>query len=264
MDILLRAWRDLRYAVRVLCKRPAFAIASIVTLALCLGANTAIFSVVDSVLLRSLPYPNLDELAAVVARVRGPGGEFTQEGQTGRAWLIVRDHASFLDAAVSSGGGSGVNLAANGKAQYVRQQRVSAGYFRVLGVSPLLGREFTSDEDRAGGPPVAILSYAFWQRSFASNPAILGAAITLRGEPYTVIGIMPAGFQTNGAADLWTALRPNTTGEGNGLNYGVIARLKPGIKWAQADAQLGSIGEAAFTGNYGAGFTARLGLIPLQ
>lgn len=264
MRFVDRTWRDLHYALRVLRKRPAFTITSVVTLALCIGANTAIFSVVDSVLLRSLPYPNPGQLAAVATYVRGRGGETTQDGQTGRAWFAVRDNASYLDAAVNAGSGMGVNLAAHGKAQYVLQQRVSAGFFRVLGIPLLLGREFTPEEDRAGGPAVAVLSYPLWQHAFGANPAILGAPITLRGEPYTITGIMPSGFQTSAPADLWTPLRPSTTGEGSGTNYEVIARLKPGVTWAQADAQLGVIGESVLKGDYREGVTARLTLIPLQ
>jgi len=143
--------RDLRYALRVLLKSPVFTITATLTLALCIGANTAIYSVVDRVLLRSLPYPRPDRLAVVTRHYQGAGGE-DDTSQAGVTWAALRDGASKLDVAVTSGLPMGVNLVAGGQAEYVTQQRVSAGYFRVLGVMPALGREFSDDEDRANGP----------------------------------------------------------------------------------------------------------------
>jgi predicted permease len=136
------------------------------------------------------------------------------------------------------GGDSGVNFAAQGHLEYVRQQRVSAGFFRVLGIAPRLGREFSRAEDTAGGPAVAVLSYDFWRRVLGEDTAALGRAIALRGEPYTVVGIMPRGFRTSLPVDLWTPLRPSRTGEGSGQNYEVIARVKPGFSWAAAADEL--------------------------
>jgi predicted permease len=263
LNFLAPAWRDLNYATRVLRKRPAFTITSVLTLALCIGANTAIFSVVDSVLLRPLPYPQPDALFDVITSLHGKGVDGEQDSQTGATWFAIRDNASDLDSAVL-GGGMGVNLATHGKAQYVHQQRVSAGFFRVLGIHPLLGREISPDEDRPGGPPVAVLSYPLWQHAFAGGSSIVGASITLRGEPYTVVGVMPSGFQTNVATDVWTPLRPNTAGEGSGQNYEVIGRLKPGVSWAEAEAQIAVVGESALKQTYRAGIQAQLQLIPLK
>jgi hypothetical protein len=139
--------RDLCYAVRVLRKSPAFTAAAVVTLALCIGANTAIFSVVDAVLLRPLPYPQPDRLVQVTAHFQGRGISADKTNLTGRIWEAIRYDATCLDRAVYSAGSMGVNFVAGGKVEYVKQQRVSAGFFHVLGIAPLVGREFSVEED---------------------------------------------------------------------------------------------------------------------
>lgn len=258
--------RDLRYAVRVLRRSPGFTLAVFATLSLCIGANTAIYSVVDAVLFRPLPYPEPDRLAQVVRTYRGGGAQDIETSQDGRTWELVRDNATYLDSAVYSGGRSGVNFAAHGSVQYVQQQRVSAGFFRVLGTAPGIGREFTAEEDRAGGPPVVILSDALWRRAFHGDPAVVGQAITLRGEPYTVVGVMPPGFRSGAPADVWTPLEPSPTGgEGSGTNYSVLARLRPGVAWVQADSQMNVIGRTAMKNRKAdSGVSVRLAVIPLQ
>ena len=122
----------------------------------------------------------------------------------------------------------------------VQPQRVSAGYFRVLGVPPAIGREFTADEDVVGGPALAILSDRLWRSVFNGDPAVVGQSILIKAEPHIVIGVMPAAFRNNVEADLWTPLRPSTTGEGAGTNYGVVARLKDGVSWPQASGEAGA------------------------
>ena len=258
-------WLDLRYALRMLRRAPSFSAIVILTLALCIGANTAIFSVIDATLLRPLPYPEPDRLAGIVTHFRYHGEEGDQHGQTGATWELIRDHATDLAAAVYSDGAGGVNFASAGTAQFVHQQRVGAGFFRVLGVSPLIGREFTRDEDRAAGPAVAVLSYAFWRRMFREDASAVGRSINLRGEPYTVVGVMPENFRSNAAVDLWTPLRPATTGEGGGMNYTIVARLKPGITWRQADSQLEAVGARAIEERrFDKGVSAKMALEPLQ
>src|SRR6185503_18487217 len=113
-----------------------------------------------------------------------------------------------------------------------------------------MGREFTADEDRRGGPPAAILSYGVWTRVFGSDPAIVGQAIRLRGEPYTVVGVMPNGFISSEPVDVWTPLRPATTGEGEGTNYGMIARVRAGATWDQANAEINQLGAPAVMRDY--------------
>jgi len=258
-------WLDLRYALRMLRRAPSLSAIVILTLALCIGANTAIFSVIDATLLRPLPYPEPDRMAGIVTHFRYHGEEGDQRGQTGATWELVRDHANDLDAAVYSDGAGGVNFASGGTAQYVQQQRVGAGFFRVLGVHPQIGREFTRDEDRPGGPAVVVLSHHFWRRVFHEDASIVGRSINLRGEPYTVAGVMPENFRSDAAADLWTPLRPATTGEGGGMNYAIIARLKPGVTWAQADSQMEAVGARAIEAMHvGKEVSARMRLETLQ
>ncbi|MBV8842211.1 MAG: ABC transporter permease [Bryobacterales bacterium] len=240
--------RDFRFAVRVLRKSPAYTITAIATLALCIGANTAIFSIVDSVLFRPLPYPEPDRLAWVSELQHTPDGDYEETAQNGRRWEFLRDNVRTMDIAVYASGSQGVNLAPPGMgAQYVKQQRVSAGFFRVLGVAPLIGREIQPVEDVAGGPAVAVLSHSLWRRAFASDRAIVGRKILLRGEPYTVIGIMPSDFRSVPPAELWTPLRPSTTGEGGGANYSVIARLKPGFRRQDGQAELAALSGPLFS-----------------
>ncbi len=257
-------WIDFRYALRMLRRAPSFSAIVILTLALCIGANTAIFSVIDATLLRPLPYPQPDRLARVVTHFRHHGQEGYQDSQTGTTWELIRDHATDLDRAVYSAGAGGVNFAAGGTAQYVQQQRVGDGFFRVLGIPPLIGREFTRDEDHPGGPAVVILSYQFWRRVLHEDRAAIGRSINLRGEPYTVIGVMPENFRSDAPADLWTPLRPTTNGEGSGMNYEIVARLKPGVTWGQADNQIETIGAAIEQMHFNKDVSARLQLETLQ
>jgi len=243
--------RDLRYAFRMLRKTPGFTVVALVTLALGIGVNTAVFTVVNALLLEPLPFPEPDRLATVVSARRTPRGASENDSVDGKTFLAIRDGATTVDVAVSSGGmGGGVNLFANGAAASVEQRRVSAGYFAVLGIKPFLGREFIADEDRPGGQPVAVLSYGVWTRVFGSDPAIVGQAIRLRGEPYTVVGVMPNGFISSEPVDVWTPLRPSTTGEGEGTNYGMIARVRAGATWDQANAEINQLGAPAVMRDY--------------
>jgi predicted permease len=255
--------RDLRYAARVLRKSPTFTAAAVATLALCIGANTAIFSVVDAVLLRPLPYPHPERLFSVARHFQGKGSEAYQTNLWGSVWEAVRDNAAYVDAAVFSEWSMGVNFAAGDRVEYVKQQRVSAGFFGVLGITPLIGREFSADEDRKGGPAVTVLSYALWKRAFRADPSIVGQAVTLRGEPHTVVGVLPAHFQSSVPADLWTPLRPSRSGEGEGSNYAVVARLRSGTTWAQANGQIEAIG-APLLRERGQGPSTHLRLISFQ
>ncbi|MEO8027581.1 MAG: ABC transporter permease, partial [Bryobacteraceae bacterium] len=235
-------WKDLRYATRQLRKSPGFALTVVLTLAFCIGANTAIFSIIDAVFLRPLPYPAADRLAMVCSVFSKGTLEETQSSQDGTQWEMVRDHVPLLDAAPYSEGSGGVNLAVGNSAQYVQQQRVGAGFFRILGVPPAIGREFTREEDVPNGAPVVVLSHGLWQRLFQGDPAAIGRALQLRGEPYTIVGVMPKDFRTDAPeTDLWTPLRASTRGEGGGSNYGIIARVRDGASWAQANGQLNTV-----------------------
>lgn len=231
-------WRDLRYAVRVLRRTPAFTATSIVTLALVIGANTAVFSLANGLLLQPLPYPDSGRLYLVEATFTSPRGQFRGTSVDGFVWEALRRTPQRDQAAVFSDMSTGVNLALNNQAFFVDQQRVGAGFFRTLGVAPAIGREFTDAEDRPGGPPVVVLNHDLWRRAFDSDPQVLGSTILLRGEPWEVIGAMPEGFRSTADADVWTPLRPSTTGEGGGTNYAVVLRVPAGTPATAVQAEL--------------------------
>ncbi|HEY7500066.1 MAG TPA: ABC transporter permease [Vicinamibacterales bacterium] len=232
-------WQDARYALRTLRRAPAFALAALVTLALGIGANAAIFSVVHAVLLRPLPYPEPERLVQFVRR--HPGGP--QDGQTGRRYLFFRDHS---DAAVMAAwrNPTGINLVAGDSAEFVRMMPVSKEFFDVFGVRPALGTAFTADHDRAGGPAAAILSHGLWLRRFGGGRDAIGQSIVLGEQSHVVLGVMPPSFSWLSPADLYVPLRPSTTGPGGGFNYGVVARLRSGITLEQANASAAATWQA--------------------
>jgi predicted permease len=259
------AARDARFAVRVLRKAPVFTIAASLTLALAIAVNAAMFSVVDGVLLKPLPYPDADRLALVTVISRGEGESDENTSVDGATWQMIRDHASTIDRAVCSMWPTGANVVAGGTATYVQRQRVGSGFFGVLGVRPFIGREFNADEDRAGGPAATVLSHGLWRAMFNGDPGVVGRTLMLRGEASTVVGVMPEGFQTGVRADLWTPLRASTTGEGEGENYAVVARVRAGTEWTRADAEMRQIGaEILRRRPLPAGFSRWFSLQPLQ
>lgn len=239
--------QDVRLALRQLHKSPGFALAVILTLALGIGVNTAVFSSLNGFLLRPLPYPQPDRLAVLVLHQEGispKSGQFQQQdatSQDGETWEMVRDNVPSVQIA-SFGMTSGVNLQADSVSgnniRYVQDMRVSAHYFDVLGISPFLGRGFTEEEDRPNGPKAVILSHALWQSVLQSDPQALGRQIILKGEPHTIVGVLPPRAQTTGVADLWTPLQPHQSGECGGDNCMIVMRLIPGATWQQVSAQL--------------------------
>lgn len=238
---------DLRFAFRQLNKNPAYALAVIFTLALGIGVNTAVFSMVDGFMLRRLPYPEPDRIAALVVQQEGTDtktGRSTYDEDnsfTGESWQTLKGNVSGVTLA-SWGGVSGVNLksgADTGNAiRYVHEARVSARYFEVLGIPFYLGRSFTEQEDIPHGPQVVVLSYALWQSTFHGDANLIGKNIQLKGEPFTVVGILPRHTVTPSNANLFTPLRPAPTGECGGNNCGILIRLNPGTTWQQVNAQL--------------------------
>ena len=268
VPILEPVVRDLRYAVRMLRKAPAFTAIALVTLAVGIGVNTAVFTVVNGVLLRPLPFPEPERLATIITVSSGSDGVVYRrpQGLDGGTFIALRDNARLIDVAVqgSGGWGVGVNMVAQDRAANVKQSRVSADYFKVLGIPPLMGREFTREEDRPGGDAVAVLSHALWTRVFNADPDIIGTAISLRGEPYTVVGVMPAGFNSGTPADVWTPVRSSATGEGGGTNYALYARLRPGASWEQASAEVRLLASPEMLKQFRAGTTVHCWLMPLQ
>lgn len=228
---------DVRYGLRQLLRDRGFTLTVMVTLALAIGANTAIFSVVNALLLESLPYAHPERMGTIFIRVEGAKPIDEMHAIDGAQWETLRDNVPSLIAA-AYGWFSGVNLQAGQRAQYVHDGRVSAHYFDVLAIHPLLGRSFTEGEDRPNGPKAAVLSYGLWHSVFGSDPSIVGQAIRLKSESYTVIGVLPEGAETPLNADVYTSLQPSRAGEGGGTNFGVITRLRDGATWQQADAEI--------------------------
>lgn len=258
---------DLKYGYRQLVKAPGFAITAILTLGLAIGANTAVFSLVDAALLKSLPYPEPERLGTLGASYTRDGVVVDRgsRGLDGKGWFAVRDQAASVHAAVYSGMSARVSLVTEARTMTVSPQRVSAGYFRVLGVPPAIGREFTVEEDVTGGPALALLSDALWHSAFNGEPSVVGRTILLKGEPHTVIGVMPASFKSNSDADLWTPTRPSLTGEGGGTNYGLVARVKDGVTWSQAAAEVGAAADSVMARRTSAsGLTVNNTLMPLH
>ena len=242
--------RDLRFAFRQLTKSPGFALAVILTLALGIGVNTAVFSMVDGFMLRSLPFREPERVAALIFHVQGVSQRSEQyfseddDSHNGVTWQALKENLHSATIA-SWGATGGVNLqaaTAGGAAiRYVHDTHVSADYFDVLGVPLAMGRSFTAEEDRPHGPNAVVLSYGLWQSAFHGDASIVGRAIDLKGEPYAVVGVLARGAVTPGNADLFTPLRPATTGECGGTNCGILMRLKPGANWQQVAAELAPI-----------------------
>ncbi len=230
-------WQHLRFAARQLRRNPGFTLAVIITLALSIGANTAIFSLVNALMLKSLPYSHSERMGTIYARVTGPGASDERTGIDGEKWELLRENVPALISAVS-GGASGVNLKAGSRVEYIHEGRISAHYLDVLAVQPLLGRNFSEDEDRPHGPKAAVLSYSLWRNVFGTDPSILGQAILLKGEPYMVVGVLPQGATTPLNADVYTNLQPSREGEGGGTNFDAITRLRDGANWQAANAEI--------------------------
>jgi predicted permease len=229
--------QNFRQATRQLWRNPGFTVTVVITLALSIGANTAIFSVVSALMLKSLPYLHLERMGTIYMRVIGSGDSDERTGIDGEKWELLRDGVPALISAVS-GGSSGVNLRAGSRAQYVHDGRISAHYLDVLGVQPFVGRNFSEDEDRPHGPKAAILSYGLWHNLSGADQTLLGQPILLRGEAYTLVGVLPQDATTPLNADVYTSLQPSREGEGSGTNFEAITRLRDGASWQEADAEI--------------------------
>jgi len=229
--------QNLKFAIRQLRRNPGFAAAVVITLALAIGANTAIFSVVNALMLTSLPYPHPQDLGTIFRRVQGSNPYDGPHGIDGQQWELLSDDVPALVSAIS-GRNAGVNLQAGKRADYVQDGRISQHYLDVLDIQPAVGRNFTAAEETPDGANSVIISYRLWHNVLGGDRSILGQAIQLKGEAYTVIGILPRAATTPLNADVYTPLRPSTQGEGGGTNYDVISRLRKDATWQEADAEL--------------------------
>jgi predicted permease len=247
METLLQ---DIRYGARVLARHKAFTAVAVITLALGIGANTAIFSVVNELLLRPLPYRDAERIVML--------WEVTPEGRhqnttSRKNFLAWREQSKSFET-IAAFSDQRANLTGAGDPEEVSTQMASSGLFNVLGVDAVVGRTFTKDDIQPGATRVAVLGYGLWQRRFGGDRGVIGKPITLSGEPYTVIGVVPANFQwhirsrsgTGKPAEVWTLLtmpasQADTGGAWHGRFLSVVGRLKPGVSREQADAELKTI-----------------------
>ncbi len=228
--------QDLRYAFRLLAKSPGFTAIAILTLALGIGANTAIFSVVNAVLLRPLAFRDPSRLVIVTEKSPFPTISTSYEN-----YVDWRDQSRSFES-MEATRGTGLSLTGAGEPELLLARMATAGLFPLLGVEAHIGRTFSPEEDRAGGAPVALLSYGLWQRRFGGSREIIGKPITLASRPYTVIGVLPAGFQILQPADVFVPFKPwaATLPDDRNWHPGIIAvaRLKPGVSREQARAEM--------------------------
>jgi predicted permease len=238
-------WQDLRYASRTLGQRPGFAAVAILTLALGIGASTVMFTVVNGVLLRPLPYPQPDKLAAVHGHSDDWNAELFGEQNVAYPDFLdcERESRSLMLAGSLFDGGT---ISGSGLPEYVDLQEITSNLFSVLRVDLVQGRAFLPEEDRTGAAPVMILGYSFWQRHFAGRPDVLGTSLSLDDKLYTVVGIAPSGFRMRDSEpDVMTPLGQDTAKflQSRGAHpIGVVARLQPGATLAAAQAELSLIG----------------------
>jgi predicted permease len=247
MDTLLL---DLRQAFRGMRNNPAFVATAVLALALGIGANTAIFSVVNEVILKPLAYPEPDRLVAVERSFKQGTGESVSVPK----FNYWKDHNQVFDSITAYDfGGPGLNLSNGSTPEQVRGSHVSQQFFRVFGAAPFLGHTFTAADDVPNGPHVTVLSYALWSRRFNSDPNIIGKAIDLSGQPFTVIAVMPASFQDQSendtGADLWLPLQADPASSVRAHYLSVVARLKQGVSVGAANAQLKLVADAFRRGN---------------
>jgi predicted permease len=242
--------KDVAYAVRMLAKSPGFSLAAILSLAIGIGANTSIFSILDALLLRPLPYKDAGRL--VILWNRSPGLNITEDWfSTAQYFDIKTGHHGFEQVAIAIGGND--NLTSHGEPERVGTIRISSNLLPMLGQSAALGRTFSADEDSPGRPATALLSHGMWERHYGADPRIIGQSVTLNGLPYEVVGIMPPSFSlprevlpTLGGAEQADILLPlplpaDAAQNRDHEDYNIMGKLKPGVSAAQAQAEMDTI-----------------------
>jgi putative ABC transport system permease protein len=231
---------DLRHAWRVLRKSPAFTAIAVSALALGIGANTAIFSVINQVLLKPPPYPEPDRIMQVVRGFPDYQGRASSSIPKFNAW---KKNDVFESMAAYDFTGPGMNIGGSDHPEQVKGIHVSSEYFRVFGVSPVFGRTFTPEEDVPNGPKVAVISYQLFSRRFGGDLRLVGTPIQIAGEPTMLVGVLPATFKPDPPADVFIPLQadPNSSNQGHYLS--VAGRLKPGVTLKAARAQMKVVGE---------------------
>ena len=241
MNMFGDLWQDLRYGLRTLRKSPGFTVVAVLALALGIGADSAIFSVVNTVLLRPLPYQDPDRLVMVWEDATKAG--YPRNTPAPANYIDWREQNQVFEGMAAIANIS-FNLTGDGEPERIDGRRVSASLFPLLGVEPHLGRVFLPEEDQPGANRAVIMSYGLWQRRFGSDPDITGKQLTLNGESFTVVGVMPPHFQFPSREDeLWIpiAFGPNESATRGGHYLEVIARLKHGVTLQQAQAEMNTI-----------------------
>ena len=238
--------QNLSFSVRSLRKSPGFVITAVLTLALGIGATTAMYSIVRNTLLEPLPYPHADELVGLGFSQPADAPNNAQTGET--SVLIEAQAKSFASTGIADGGPLGVNLSTGpGGAQSIHSLRVSSSYLPTLGIEPILGHTFTREEDLPHAAPTVLLSEDLWRRSFNADQHIVGKVVHMNEDAYTIIGVMPSRFATVDSPDVWQPLHLSDEDAGyQGTNYMMIARLKPGISLHQATAEMGPLTTAIY------------------
>jgi putative ABC transport system permease protein len=233
-------WHDVRYGARVLLKSPGYTAIAVAALALSIGANTAIFSAANALLLRPLPVEDIDRLIVPVTLREG----FDPFASPFIEYAAYRDRAHCF-ASMGVATVRSFNLTGRGEPDRVRGATVMANYLSTLGTKPMLGRTFSADDDRPGGPPVALISYGLWQKHFGGNGDVLTQSLNLDGRSYNVMGVMPPGFDLPGIADVWVPSQMDIDSlplkDRAATNNTIVARLRPGVSLGQADAELKGI-----------------------
>jgi putative ABC transport system permease protein len=235
-----KLFQDLRYGVRTLLNKPGFTLIAVITLALGIGGSTATFTIVDSALLRGLPYRSSDQLYHLWEQT--PQKQYAKREFSYPDYQDYQKNNAFAGLAAYTGGGA--VLSGHGEAEVLQAPRVNADFFSVLGVEPVIGRTFQAGEDQPNGPKFTVLTYGLWQRRFGGDPSILNKALTINGESYTVIGVLPAGFQfALRPADLFLPYQPTQNQLTRRFMHGtnLIGRLKPGVNAAQAQSDVSVI-----------------------
>jgi predicted permease len=240
--------QDVRYGLRNLARNPGFTLVAMLTLALGIGANTTIFSVINNTLLKPLPFPGADRLV-LVWETFGKGPDNWNIVSAPNFWDFQRQSHSFEAMAIFDSAGRGYNLSATANAQEAEQVsglRVSAGFFSVLSTKPLLGRTFLPEEEILGKDHEVVLSYGLWKTRYGGDPSLVGRTIRVDGADFIVIGVMPREFAWqfwSGPRQLWVPVGYTKTDFGRGNNsFIAIARLKPGVSVAQARAEMAAVG----------------------
>jgi putative ABC transport system permease protein len=238
-NMIADIWQDLRFGARMLLKQPGFTLIAVLTLALGIGANTALFSIVNAVLLRPLPYQAPERL--VIVQERFSAGGITVSYPNFADWQTQQTAFEGISAVR---GNESFNLTGAGEPERLSGRLVSAAFLSTLSVKLQLGRDFLPEEDQAGAAPAVILSYGFWQRRFGNNPSIIGKQLTLNNQSYTVIGVTPANFQYGLEADVTVPIGLSAErfkNRGSDPGIGVVARLKPNFSQQQAEAEMNVI-----------------------